>query len=323
MDTTVEQPPDAAAPASEKIAKVYRCNGTVATDEVAVTPHDFRRTAALSQSALRQVELVQQKFVEHLSTRLSTFLRMECGAKLTKFETPTYHDFVQSISEPAEVTILEVAPLPGIGILNLSGALCHSMIDRLLGGRGFVANAERSLSEIELALFDEIVQVIMEEWCQHWRADAKLRPVSIGHETTTRFLKTSPPDTIILSALISVQLGECEGQLQLGIPFSMVENIVKENEERAVLRGTEAPPKKAQWRASYNEISVPVIAQWKVKEMRVREVVSLCPGDILPMDPNLIARTHVQLANAREFVGLVGIQNGQVAVQLTKHLALE
>jgi flagellar motor switch protein FliM len=66
-----------------------------------------------------------------------------------------------------------------------------------------------------------------------------------------------------------------------------------------------------------------VVAEWKVKELRVRELVTLSPGDILPMDPDLIARTHVQLANSREFIGSVGIQNGRVAVQLTKHLALQ
>ncbi|MGH7937975.1 MAG: FliM/FliN family flagellar motor switch protein, partial [Bryobacteraceae bacterium] len=81
--------------------------------------------------------------------------------------------------------------------------------------------------------------------------------------------------------------------------------------------------KKPQWRASYNDIAVPVVAQWKAKEMRVQELLSLTSGDVLPMDPDLIAQTHVQLANTREFIGLVGIQNGHIAVQLTKHLALE
>jgi flagellar motor switch protein FliM len=67
---------------------------------------------------------------------------------------------------------------------------------------------------------------------------------------------------------------------------------------------------------------VPVVAQWKVNEIRVQDLIALTPGDVLPLDPDLIARTHIQLANSREFIGSVGIQNGRVAVQLTKHLAL-
>ena len=128
----------------------------------------------------------------------------------------------------------------------------------------------------------------------------------------------------MLSAFIEVKLGESQGQIQLGIPYAMVETMVKEALEReSNNRGPEVPNKKPQWRSSYDGISVPVVAEWKVKEMRVQELVALSPGDVLPMDPELIARTHVSLANSREFIGSVGIQNGQVAVQLTKHLPCE
>jgi flagellar motor switch protein FliM len=323
MEAKSEQPGQPTVASVETSGRVYRFDGTRFSGEVTISPYDFRHPAALSQSALRQVELVHQKFVEHLTARLSTFFRMECGATLTQFGVPTFREFIEGIEEPAEIALLEIEPLSSIGILNLSSSICHAMIDRMLGGRGVAAKAERPLSEIELGLLEEVVQVIMEEWCQQWRSDTKLRPTCIGHETTTRFLKTSLPDAPVLSALIGVQLGETQGQLQLGIPYSMVEGLVKESQQRETVRGTGTANKKPQWRASYDAISVPVIAQWKAKEMRVQELVSLSPGDILPMDPGLIARTHVQFANAREFVGLIGIQNGQVAVQLTKHLALE
>ena len=113
-----------------------------------------------------------------------------------------------------------------------------------------------------------------------------------------------------------------QGQIQLGIPYSMVEAMVKEVQRRKATRGTELLKNKPQWRPSFDEISVPVMAQWKVRQMRVQDVIALAPGDVLPLDRDLISQTHVRLANSREFIGSVGIQNGRVAVQLTKHLAL-
>ncbi len=288
-----------------------------------VAPYDFRHPAALSQTSQRQVELVHQKFAEHLAARLSTFLRMDCSTKLTKFETPTYRSFIESLESPAEVALLQIEPLQGVALLNFSLPLCSAMIDRMLGGRGSVATADRTLSEIEIALLEDAIQVITDEWCQQWRSETKLRSHCIGHETSARFLKTSLPDAVMLAAAIEVQLGESQGQIQFGIPFSMVEKMVKEAQARESTRGANLSSATPQWRASYNGISVPVVAEWKVREMRVQELVSLSPGDILPMDPDLISRTHVHLANSREFIGSIGIQNGRVAVQLTKHLALE
>lgn len=313
----------AVAETGKNAGPIYRFDGTRFSDDVAVAPYDFRHPAALSPADLRQVELVHQKFAEHLSTRLSTFLRMDCSTKLTKFETPTYSHFIESLESPAEVALLQIEPLLGVAVLNLSLPLCHSMIDRMLGGRGAAAKIDRSLSEIELALLEDAIQVMLEEWSQQWRSERKLRPHCIGHDTSARFLKTSLPDAVMLAAAIEVQLGESQGQIHLGIPHSMVETMAKEARQRDALQGADTPSKNPQWRSSYNAILVPVVAEWKVKELRVRELVTLSPGDILPMDPDLIARTHVQLANSREFIGSVGIQNGRVAVQLTRHLALQ
>lgn len=323
MEPNAGQPTEARSEPGEKTAPMFRCNGSRFSGDVVVEPYDFRRPAALSQVHLRQVELVHQKFAEHLAARLSAFLRLECSVKLAKFETPTYKSFVESIESPAEVALLQVDPLIGVAVLNLGLPLCHSIVDRMLGGRGMVEKKDRNLSEIEIALLEDATQVIMEEWCQQWRSESPLRSQGIGHETSARFLKTALPDAVMLAAFMEVQLGESQGQFQLGIPYSMVESMVKEAQEREASSGAEALQKKPRWRSSYDEIAVPVIAQWKVREMRVQELISLSLGDILPMDPDLIARTHVQLANSREFIGLVGVQNGQVAVQLTKHLALE
>src|SRR5262249_20407491 len=287
MEPNELQPETATNPPGQS-NRVYRCDGSRFQDDITVTPYDFRRPAALSQAEQRQVESLHQKFAEHLSARLSAFLRMDCSAKLGRFETPTYRDFIESLESPAAVGLLQVNPLAGVGILNLGLSLSHCIIDRMLGGRGAAANVERELSEIEVALLEDVVRVIGDEWCQQWRSETKLEPNCIGQETNARFLKTSLPDAVMLSSLIQIQLGENQGQIQLGIPYSMVETMVKEMQKREAARGTELLKHKPQWRLSFNEISVPVVAQWKVKQMRVEDVISLTPGDVLPLDPDFI-----------------------------------
>ncbi|HEY2801359.1 MAG TPA: flagellar motor switch protein FliM [Chthoniobacterales bacterium] len=318
-ETSAASAPETAA----KEKRIYRCNGTPFTEAVAVVAHDFRNPPALGQAEYSQVQKVHEKFVEHLSARLATFLRLECTATLTKFETQPYRTFIESIESPAEVALLEIEPLLGVGVLNIALPLCHTMIDRMLGGRGNVTHVDCAPSEIEIALLEDAIAIMMEEWSQQWRSEKKLQCQCIGHDTSARFLKTALPDAVMVCAFVDVQLGTTQGQLQFGIPYSTVEPMVKEAREREARTGAQAIAKKPQWRASYNDIAVPVVAQWKAKEMRVQELLSLASGDVLPMDPDLIAQTHVQLANTREFIGLVGIQNGRIAVQLTKHLAIE
>ena len=57
---------------------------------------------------------------------------MDCSARLDRFETPTYRNFIENLESPAAVALLQVDPLPGVGILNLELSLSHSIIDRML-----------------------------------------------------------------------------------------------------------------------------------------------------------------------------------------------
>jgi len=64
---------------------VYAADGRRIDHEVnrsVIETYNFRNPGFLRQGDLRQLELLHQKFVEHLCARLSTFLRMECLVKM-------------------------------------------------------------------------------------------------------------------------------------------------------------------------------------------------------------------------------------------------
>ena len=86
------------------------------------------------------------------------------------------------------------------------------------------------------------------------------------------------------SSHIQIQLGESQGQIQLGIPYSMVGDDGEGGAKREAVRGADLLKNNAAVASLFDEIAVPVIAQWKVKEMRVQDLISLTPGDVLPLD---------------------------------------
>jgi flagellar motor switch protein FliM len=324
--TSKEKPSGAAksaAKAAQPVAQpIFRCDGTRFAAGVKVESYNFRNPGFLCQADLRQIELVHQKFAEHLSARISTFLRMECSVKLTNFGSSTFGAFTESIKAPAHVALFQVEPLRGVGLLDLSLPLCLAMADRILGGKGRAPESERNLSEIETALVEDAIHLILGEWCQQWRSDLNLQAKCIGHDTSARFLQTSPPETVVLMAAIEIALGETNGRIQLGVPYSMIEAMVKKLQADPH-KADEALAKKIQWRSPYNTIAVPVVAEWQAKEMRIQELIDLSLGDVLPMSNDLISQTHVRLADTRQFLGSVGVQNGRIAVQLTNRKALE
>lgn len=286
-----------------------------------VEPYDFRNPAFLSEAELRRLRLLHEDFIRYLSARLSLYLRMEFGLKMAKLTTVTYSKFTDSLPNPTHLSLFKVDPMVGVGILDINPRLALTIADRLLGGRGHSVKAERYLTEIEVALIEDVILILLEEWCSQWKSEQELHPSIIGHENNGRFLQTSPRDAIMLALALECNFGDCSEQIQIGVPYYTIEPVVKRMQARRQKdTAVTATVKRAEWHPAYEGISVPMRAEWQAFELTLREVASLRVGDIIEMRPSVCGETVLVLADSPKFIGTVGLDTDKVAVQITRKL---
>ena len=289
-----------------------------------IDAHDFRNPAFLAEVELRRLRSLHEEFVRYLGARLSLHLRMDFGLKVASLSTQAYAKFTGSLSHPIHLSLFKVDPLTGVGILGINARLALTIADRLLGGRGNSVKAGRELTEIEIALIEDVVLAVLAEWCGQWKAEQELRPSIMGHETSGRFLQTLPRDAVMLAVTLECTFGDCSEQIQLGIPYHTIEPLVKKMQARSQAAPVVKPAAtRAQWQPAYDRITMPVRAEWEAFELTLREVCSLRVGDVLEMPPALCAETRVLLNGSAKFVGTVGLDTDRVAVQLTRKLSPE
>lgn len=286
--------------------------------------YDFRNPVFLSEAELRRLRLLHEDFIRYLSARLSLYLRMEFGLKMAKLTTVAYSKFTETLPNPTHLSLFKVEPLIGVGILDINPRLALTIADRLLGGRGHSVKAERYLTEIEVALIEDVLMIFLEEWCSQWKAEQELRPLLIGHESNGRFLQTSPRDAIMLAMTLECNFGDCSEQIQIGVPYYTIEPIVKKMQARRQKdSAVEQTVKRAAWQKSYDGITVPVRAEWDAFELSLREITSLRVGDVLEMNPAICSETRVLLNGTPKFIGTVGLDADRVAIQLNRKLSPE
>jgi flagellar motor switch protein FliM len=265
--------------------------------------------------------LLHEDFIRYLGARLSLFLRMEFGLKMAKLTTLTYSKFTDSLPSPTHLCLFKVEPLLGVGILDVNPRLALTIADRMLGGRGHSVKLERYLTEIEIALLEDIINIILEEWCAQWKNEQELHPIILGHENNGRFLQTSPKDAIVLALTLEASFGDCSEQLQIGIPYYTIEPIVRKMQlRRQKDTATTTTEKKPQWQDSYNHITMPVRAEWDACEVNLREIVNLRVGDIIELPANLFEETRVLLNGMPKFIGKVGLEGDHAAVQIIRKI---
>jgi len=302
---------------------LLRANGERSVGNLSerVETFDFRNPVFLSEIELRRLRLLHEDFIRYLSARLSLFLRMEFGVKMAKLTTLTYAKFTESLPSPSHLCLFKAEPMVGVGVLEINPRLALTIADRLLGGRGHSVKAERYLTEIEVALIEDIVMIVLEEWCGQWRAEQELHPTILGHENNGRFLQTSPRGAIVLALALEVSFGDCSEQMQIGVPYYTIEPLVKKMQARRQKDVAVAEAEKhASWQKSYDHISMPVRAEWDAFDLPLREVSSLRVGDVIELPGELMQNTKLLLNGTPKFIGHVGIDGERVAVQITRKI---
>jgi flagellar motor switch protein FliM len=305
-------------------SSVHILAGSPAANALKIEPYDFRNPAFLSEVELRRLRLLHEDFIRYLSARLSLFLRMEFGLKMAKLTTVTYERFCESLPHPTHLSLFKVEPLTGVGILDFNPRLALTIADRLLGGRGHSVKADRYLTEIEVALIEDVMLLLLEEWCAQWKSEQELRPIIVGHEHNGRFLQTSPKDAFILALTLECNFGDCSEQIQIGVPYYTIEPVMKKMQARRQKESAVTQTmKRAEWHAAYDRITVPVRAEWQAFELTLREIASLRTGDVIEMKASTCQDTRVLLNGTAKFVGTVGLDSDRVAVHLTRKLPPE
>ncbi len=320
MDSTATaEAPAAEASAASATVRVLTSKGVNESRLASeIRPHDFRQSGFLAASELRRIRQRHEQIIRSLAARLAIYLRLECNVSLAKVHILGYQKFTESIANPAHITLFKTEPLKGVGLLVIPPKLALQFADRLLGGPGQMPDANRDLSDIEIAITDQAAMLILAEWCSHWPEMRDLHAQVLGHENNSKFLQTAPPDASMLIISVDTNIAEQKETFHIVFPYATVDPLMRritppmpENET------TPQPAVKSQWNREFDSVNVPLTAEWQGLKLSAGDITRLKPGDTLTLDPACAAQVVVRLGNLAKFFGRPGTSDGKWAVQLT------
>jgi len=285
--------------------------------EVKVKKYDFTNPIVLTESDLTKLKTKSEQFVYYLAGHLSMFLRTEFNLTLDDVSEDLYSNFTQSVKVPSCVTLFKIQELNGVCLLDVNSHLASTVVDRVLGGRGSTTPEERGLTDIEKALVDDFNVIILEEWCKQWQDLMTLHPSIIGNETSGRFLQTSPPDAMMLILNMEASFGDVTGPIRIAIPYYTLEPLMTRMlaPDKNLEQGSAKP---ARWQDVYDDILVPLSAEWDAFELSVRDLMALRVDDVVEMPTRLISETKIRIEDRTCFVGEIGLEGEQVAFKVNE-----
>ena len=306
----------------EESIPVHRPDGTLEDLPASAIQHfTVGKQASMSSTEVHRFQQQNALLLRSLSSRLSLFLRSELMFQQVSLEVTDLSQFSKEIGTARHMVLFKLHPLEAIGALDIAKPLGLTIADRMLGGKGFAVNPDRTIREVETALIDQVAQIFLREWAKFWNFEEPLRATLLGNESDPTHIPAASMEETFYHIAIDAEMGDCVAQVQMLLPVRGLEPLLRHLAQQTH-SGTEDEEEESyevehvKWKPMYDKVKVPLVAQWTDLTILTRELLHLKEGDIIPIDPKRLNQVEVQLAGMTKYIGSLGSLDKKTAVQI-------
>jgi flagellar motor switch protein FliM len=303
---TGESPTDVAAEEEEKVRQVK--------------VYDFNHPDRFSKDQIRTMHQLHEHFARIFSTSLSAFLRTIVEVKLVSVDQISYEEFIRSIPNPTSLNIINMDPLEGDALMELSPTLSFPVVDRLMGGQGQVFKKNRELTEIEQTIIEKVLYRSFD--CLH-EAWANVLPLNLSLEAS----ETNPqllmqrylPSEMVILMTFEVSMGDISGTLSFCIPYPTLEPIAMQLSSTSWFSAAKKELSEDHAEILYKRlkrVNLPIIAYLGSARLKIRELLDLSEGDVLQLSQRVDEDLYICVGKEYRYRGEAGTHRKKKAVKL-------
>ena len=285
-----------------------------------LSTYDFRRPERVSKEQLKGLQSLFEAFSRELGIVLPPFLRTVVRVELTSIDQLTYDEFILSIARPTSLSILDMNPLEGRAVLELSPAMVFPLIDRVLGGSGVALARPRELTEIEERIVQRIVFMVLDCWKRSWEHLVDLDMSVMSQENDPLIVQIVAGSEMVVLIGYEVYIGETVGSMNICIPLLVLNPILDQISQQAQFQrrvgGAAADQARRLIGAAVTKTRVSVEPQLGQARLHLSELARLQVGDIITLDSSVNEPIRINVGGVPRFLGQPGRRKEASSVQI-------
>jgi flagellar motor switch protein FliM len=282
-----------------------------------VKPFDFRRPSTMSREHVRMMAIVQDNLSRGLTTVFAGALRAVATVGALDLEQRTYDEYIRSVPNPTLLVMLSLGPGRPNCMLELPLPLAFAATELLLGGIGGKDQPKRPMTDLELSLMRNIVDLILPEFKLAIETVIMIDPEVLGMESNPQFAQFATPSEMVMLVSFDVKLEGSTGVVRFCLPFAQMQPHLDALSAANHGGGSDTQLEERMRVQDHLAASpVEVSAVFRPSIASSRQIVDLQVGDVILVNhPTSMPFTvHVQGVNVYE--ATLGRVNRQLAVQI-------
>ncbi len=290
-------------------------------DEPRLTAYDFRRPERVSKEQLKGLQSLFEALSREVGILFPPFLRTVVRVDLVSIDQLTYDEFILSVARPTALASVNMAPLDGNAVIELTPSMIFPIIDRLLGGRGRALSEPRELTEIETRIIRRIVTMILDSLRRSWDQLIEFQCSIITIESDPLIVQIVAGSEMVVLVGYEVHVGEMVGAMNMCIPLMVLNPILDQISQQAHFTRKMSREVAMATRATISHIVtkalVNIDAVLGQATLPLSDVAKLSVGDIVQLDTNPEEPIAVSVGGIPRYLAQPGRKGEQSAILLT------
>ena len=292
-----------------------------AAPERTVKLYDFRRPDKFSKEHIRAIQNIHETFARVTASTLTSYLRTGTTVSLSSIEQVVYDEYVHQLSNPTLVNVVELQPLAGRIMVEMTMGMGLAMLDRMMGGAGQVTPRRSELTDIEMALLRSLGSTLIAGLKDGWSAVADLQPILVETVLQADLVQAALPGDIAALLLFEVQTLGNSGTISICVPHPVIEPLMDRLNTQAWFssssRGGGSEDDRIKLVDRLRGARLPVMVELGTTTITVGELMELRKGDVIRLDRSAEDNLTILAGKRARFLGRPGTVRGNRAVQIT------
>lgn len=277
---TADAPAGANAISDEEVSALLEKQGPDG-----VRPFDFS-AQRINRTQLPMLQTIAKSFAPRAAATLTGLIGKDTAIEFTSMEPMRVADLQASLPTPGIVAAVRLKPLAGLAFISVQPSLLVALLDAFFGGSGRPAvDTQAALSAAAQRFLTLLIKSFGPDFTAAWTVVSPLELELAKLETNPRLVSLGSAQDSVIVVRFTCELGARSGTIDWLLPDSQLTPI----REALASDGGKAPVRKQEaWApalsAALHEVEVEVRAVLGQARLSLRELVSLAPGDIIPIE---------------------------------------
>ena len=287
-----------------------------------VRPYDLTSQEHVVRHKMPTLEMINENFARSLRNNLFNLLRRNAEVNVTGTKIGKFSEYKHSLYMPTSLNLFKLRPLRGTAILAMDAGLVFRMVDNFFGGTGREVKIEsREFTPTEQRVVQMVLNQAYIDIVAAWKSVYKVELEPQRSEVNPEVVNILSPSELIMISVFSVAFdGGGGGEIQLALPYKMIEPI-RELLEVGLRVDTDEIDES--WAVAMREDIMDARIEFGCRmfeqSVTLRDVVDLEAGDVIPVD---MPETVILKANGIPmFHSRIGVSNGNLALKIDSIIA--